>query len=269
MIIFLQIWMLFYAILLTFSIMLLVFTYKKDPNVLTANATLDEHEIYKNIDTVLQVDRTFSYFFFIELIIRFVVCPAKQRFVKDWFNIIDVVGIIPWTFIVMLIQTSKKDIKDVLEIHWVAIYIRIAGAIRVIRLLGFARHYMAYRVFLITLWESRREILLLLALYITGATFFAVAAFFAEEHHEKNFHTMASGLWWAMITMSTVGYGDMVPHTALGQIIGVFCAFCGLIATALPVAVIATNYNIIYQTTETRAKLIYVRKTEKDNSRIL
>ena len=257
--------MAFYAVVLVVSIMMLVFSYKKEleySHTTCNNTRIDEEEDYDQ-DTILRIDQGIAYFFFFELIIRFVVCPHKLRFLKDWFSFIDIVGIIPWAFIQMVISVSDDGADETLEEHlWIYIYIRVAGVVRVIRLLGFARHYLAYRVFLITIWESRREIALLLALYITGATFFASATFFAEEEDYHDFPTMASGLWWAMITMSTVGYGDMYPRTALGKSIGVFCAFSGLIATALPVAVIATNYNAIYQTAETRTKIRHIKREE-------
>ena len=174
---------------------------------------------------------------------------------KDKFNIIDILAIIPWTFIVCLVQVSKKSFAEFLVQNWVRIYIKVAGVLRVVRLINLARHYIASRVFLITIWESRKEMFLLFSLYVTGATFFAVATFYCEKGHNNQFSTMTQGIWWAIITMSTVGYGDIYPQTELGKAVGMLCAFSGVICTALPVAVIATNYNIIYKTAKVRAKL--------------
>ena len=209
----------------------------------------------KTFNAIMQTDRVATWFFFWELLIRFLVCPYKINFLKDTFNIIDILAVLPWTVIVLLFQLSSTNLNDFLYQDWVQIYIKISGVLRVVRLINLARHYIASRVFLITVWESRKEMMLLLSLYISGATFFAVATFYCEQGNNEQFPSMAAGIWWAIITMSTVGYGDITPKTEMGKTIGVMCAFSGVICTALPVAVIATNYNIIYKTAKVRAKL--------------
>jgi len=55
------------------------------------------------------------------------------------------------------------------------------------------------------------------------------------------------GYWWALITMTTVGYGDFYPQSTGGRIIGVLCAWTGLIFTALPVAIIGSNFSIYWE----------------------
>merc|ERR1719494_893531 len=55
--------------------------------------------------------------------------------------------------------------------------------------------------------------------------------------------------------MTTVGYGDYYPVTAIGQIVGIMCAICGLLMVALPVSVVATNFSIYYSYAKARIKL--------------
>ena len=200
-------------------------------------------------------DRVITFYFLLELFVRFSVCPYKRKCLKSAFNIIDILAIVPWTVIQVLLQASHEDFSQFFSQEWVQIYSRFAGVLRVVRLISLARHYVAARVFLITVWESRKEMMLLLSLYVTGATFFAVATYYCEQGNNEQFSTMAAGIWWAIITMSTVGYGDITLQSELGKTIGVMCAFSGVICTALPVAVIATNYSIIYKTAKVRNKL--------------
>ena len=213
--------------------------------------TRDRH----HFDSLLLIDRILVWFFCFEILFRFLVCPQKFGFLKDKFNLIDIVAVVPRAAIAIMFEMSLGDIGQMLAVSWVQTYIKISSVLRVVRLINLARHYIASRVFLVTMWESRKEIMLLLSLYVAGATFFAVSVFYCEQGQSDPFPTMASGIWWALITMTTVGYGDMWPHTELGKAVGVMCAFSGVICTALPIAVIATNYNIIYRTAKVRAKL--------------
>ncbi|ESN99998.1 hypothetical protein HELRODRAFT_83622, partial [Helobdella robusta] len=63
------------------------------------------------------------------------------------------------------------------------------------------------------------------------------------------------GLWWAIVTMTTVGYGDMTPKTYLGMLVGSVCALTGVLTIALPVPVIVSNFALFYSHTQARAKL--------------
>lgn len=63
------------------------------------------------------------------------------------------------------------------------------------------------------------------------------------------------GLWWAIVTMTTLGYGDIVPVTPVGYIVGGMCALCGLIFMALPVPVIVNSFTTFYAHAKARERL--------------
>ena len=69
--------------------------------------------------------------------------------------------------------------------------------------------------------------------------------FFFQDPHTK-FKTIPESFWWAIVTMTTVGYGDMAPKTTTGKAFGAFCASCSLLILALPVSIIGTwgNFTI-------------------------
>jgi hypothetical protein len=76
--------------------------------------------------------------------------------------------------------------------------------------------------------DSARELLLMLFCFLVTAVFYANIIFYAEYHEPTTFQTPFAGLWWAVVTMTTVGYGDVVPKSTLGKIIGSACAIKGL-----------------------------------------
>ena len=88
---------------------------------------------------------------------------------------------------------------------------------------------------------------------ILGMVGFASLVYYAERLHanpKNDFKSIPEGLWWAVVTMTTVGYGDMVPKTWTGLIVGSLCALSGVLVIALPVPVIVSNFSMFYSHTQ-------------------
>lgn len=100
--------------------------------------------------------------------------------------------------------------------------------------------------------------MLLIFFLIIGIVIFASLVFYAERiqyNPHNDFSSIPVGLWWAIVTMTTVGYGDMTPKTYVGMLVGSICALSGVLVIALPVPVIVSNFALFYSHTQARAKL--------------
>lgn len=67
------------------------------------------------------------------------------------------------------------------------------------------------------------------------------------DYERTPFVSTLMGMYWAVITMTTVGYGDIVPVTAVGRLIAVACAFVGVLFMALPISILGANFTVQYQ----------------------
>ena len=97
---------------------------------------------------------------------------------------------------------------------------------------------------------------------------FRVDPFMFQINPSNDFESIPLGLWWALVTMTTVGYGDMVPRTYLGMFVGAMCAMAGVLVVALPVPVIVSNFEMYYSHTQARAKLPKKRRRVVNTSAI-
>ena len=75
---------------------------------------------------------------------------------------------------------------------------------------------------------------------------FSTAMYYAESGSNEQFRSIPSGFWWAIITMTTVGYGDLCPTTPFGKCIGTLCAISGSLVIALPLPVFVSNFEERY-----------------------
>ncbi|XP_041110256.1 potassium voltage-gated channel subfamily A member 2-like [Polyodon spathula] len=182
--------------------------------------------------------------FSFELMVRFCASPNKPAFFKNIMNMIDIVAIIPY-FITLGTELAERQ-GNGQQAMSLAI-LRVIRLVRVFRIFKLSRHSKGLQILGKTLQASMRELGLLIFFMFIGVILFSSAVYFAETDEQSSvFTSIPEAFWWAVVSMTTVGYGDMYPVTIGGKIVGSLCAIAGVLTIALPVPVIVSNFDYFY-----------------------
>ncbi|XP_030070684.1 potassium voltage-gated channel subfamily A member 5-like [Microcaecilia unicolor] len=198
-------------------------------------------------DPFFIIETTCVVWFTFELLVRFFACPSKAEFSKNIMNIIDIVAIIPY-FITLGTELAERQSSSSNGQQAMSLAIlRVIRLVRVFRIFKLSRHSKGLQILGKTLQASMRELGLLIFFLFIGVILFSSAVYFAEaDDPHSHFSSIPDAFWWAVVTMTTVGYGDMRPVTVGGKIVGSLCAIAGVLTIALPVPVIVSNFNYFY-----------------------
>jgi len=151
---------------------------------------------------------------------------ARLKFMTSAFGIIDLLAVFPFWFAFAL----PPDLRVVL-------------VFRMVRFLTLARYSAGMRSLLDALYTERRALFGCLVILVGAALLAASVMHLVERHVQPDkFGTIPDAMWWAIVTLGTIGYGDVIPMTPLGKIVASVTIFLGLIMVALPVGIIATAF---------------------------
>ncbi|XP_050403234.2 potassium voltage-gated channel protein Shaw isoform X1 [Patella vulgata] len=198
-------------------------------------------------DAMTYLDYLCAAFFTFEYITRFFFAPQKVQFLKKPLNIIDILCLLPH-FVSIILKTinpadsASQILKSVLALR----------IIRVLRIFKLMKHYTAFKILVYTIKVSTKELLLMVIFLFTGVLIFASIIFYVEN---SNFNSIPIGFWWALVTMTTVGYGDKVPESEGGYLIGSLCVLCGVLTVAFTVPIVVNNFTMYYAHAQSRTKI--------------
>ncbi|KAM8862277.1 A-type voltage-gated potassium channel KCND3 isoform 2-T3 [Spinachia spinachia] len=174
--------------------------------------------------------------FTVEYLMRLFAAPSRYRFMRSVMSIIDVVAILP--YYIGLVMTDNEDVSGAF------VTLRV---FRVFRIFKFSRHSQGLRILGYTLKSCASELGFLLFSLTMAIIIFATVMFYAEKGSSSSkFTSIPASFWYTIVTMTTLGYGDMVPKTIAGKIFGSICSLSGVLVIALPVPVIVSNFSRIY-----------------------
>lgn len=156
---------------------------------------------------------------------RFISCPSKLAFAKSIVNIIDFTATLSFYIDLLLpsILQSTSELSQQQQHTMQAAntdILEFFSIIRIMRLFKLTRHSAGLKILVQTFKASAGELMLLVFFLLLGIVIFASLIYYAERiqtNPDNDFNSIPLGLWWALVTMTTVGYGDLIPKTYLGK----------------------------------------------------
>ncbi|XP_064618675.1 potassium voltage-gated channel subfamily C member 1-like [Lineus longissimus] len=257
-------WSLLMAGVLVGSLFTFAAHFDKGASSKGASADISERQVVKMINTtkwrnmwmelpnnnVLVVDGLLNGIILADFITRFILCPYKCQFIRYFFTILDIVVLTAfWAggIIFVLTYYGKETQNQTSVIQWIWLASLVLQIMRPFRLFGLAKNFVGLRVLLLVLRKSFYDLLTVLIFFGIGMILFAFLIFAAEISVEGTFKDVWEGCWWSIITMTTVGYGDMHPRAWPGYFVAMCCAFSGVIITGLSIPILSTNFSSYYR----------------------
>lgn len=163
--------------------------------------------------------------FTIEYLLRIYVSDRKLKFVFSFFGIIDFLAILPFYLAVGVDLRSLRALRF----------------LRLFRILKLVRYNKAMNQFSRAIKSAKEQILLFIFITLILVYFAAVGIYYFEnEAQPEHFSSIFDSLWWAIITLTTVGYGDVYPITVGGKVFTFFILMIGLGIVAIPTGIISS-----------------------------
>lgn len=174
------------------------------------------------------VEWAFTLLFTIELAVRIYCLERPALYLKSFYGIIDLIAILP-TWLVLLVPGAQG-----------LVIVRLLRVLRIFRILRLMEFVGEARLLIDALKRSLRQILLFFSSILMVVTLFA-ALMYTIESPEAGFTSIPMSIYWAIVSMTTVGYGDIVPATPLGKSITMILMLLGYSIIAVPTGVFSAQ----------------------------
>ncbi|MEN8225494.1 MAG: ion transporter [Bacteroidota bacterium] len=179
-------------------------------------------------DLLLIAEWIFTILFTIEYLLRIITCYQKWRYIFSFYGIIDLLAILPTYLSLFLVGYQYLIIIRVLRL------LRIFRILKLYRFIGASSHLVE------SLKSSRHKIAVFLSAVMAIVVVMG-AAMYLIEGAEHGFRSIPESIYWAIITLTTVGYGDITPITPLGKTLAAMVMILGYSIIAVPTGIITSE----------------------------
>jgi voltage-gated potassium channel len=183
----------------------------------------EHHHLLKISEWVITV------IFTLEYILRIIIVHKPFKYIFSFYGVIDLLSIIP-TFLSLVIVGSQS-----------LIVIRVLRLLRVFRILKLTRYSQAGRSLAKALWASRAKVSVFIFFVIILVVIIGTIMYLVEVDQESGFTSIPRGIYWAIVTLTTVGYGDISPTSAFGQFLASIVMIMGYAILAVPTGIVTAE----------------------------
>ena len=181
--------------------------------------------------TLLIIEWIFTLLFTAEYFTRLYCSPNPKAYAASFYGLVDLVAILP-TYIALVIPGAN-----------VLLIIRLLRVLRIFRVLKLLKYSNEAQILLRTMLMARRKIFVFFFCVLILVTVFG-SLMYVIEGAQYGFSSIPKSIYWAIVTVTTVGYGDITPHTVLGQCIAAMAMLTGYAILAVPTGIISAElYN--------------------------
>ncbi|KAK3733191.1 hypothetical protein QZH41_008553 [Actinostola sp. cb2023] len=167
--------------------------------------------------------------FTMEYVSRLYAAPKRWEFMKKFLSVIDLVAILPF-YAGLISPKASEGPFTVLRVF------------RIFRIVKMSRHSTKVRQAGSSLKESFSELSFVFVVLGVMIILFSAVIFYAESGYlGTNFTSIPATFWYTIVTMTTLGYGDLVPESIVGRLTGALCSLSGILVVALPTPVLEKN----------------------------
>jgi voltage-gated potassium channel len=176
-------------------------------------------------EQLLYIEWFFTLLFTVEYILRLISVLRPLAYARSFFGIVDFLSIVP-TYLALFVSGAQY-----------LLIIRILRLLRIFRVLKLVEYLEESRELTTALWASRRKISVFLLTVVT-LVFIIGSAMYVIEGPENGFTSIPTGVYWAVVTLTTVGYGDIAPQTAVGKTLATIVMLMGYGIIAVPTGIV-------------------------------
>ena len=198
------------------------------------------------------VEWAFTVAFTLEYAVRLYCSPRPSAYAKSFFGVIDLLSFLP-TYIAFLFPSASY-----------LLVIRLLRLLRIFRILKLIKYLSEANLLLRSIYLSRRKIGVFIFSVMILITIFG-AAMYVIEGPQAGFTSIPRGIYWAIVTISTVGYGDLTPHTVLGQFLASVAMLTGYAIIAVPTGIISAEMMSEMQRQKQQTRCARCRRGDHDS----
>ena len=180
-------------------------------------------------DAFIAAEWFFTVLFTVEYVVRLWVVQRPLRYARSFFGVVDLLSILP-TYLSLLVPGAQ-----------VLLSVRILRVLRVFRVLKLAHYLDEANTLGRALRASRRKILIFVFVVLTLVTVVGAMMYLIESEANPEFSSIPQSVYWAIVTVSTVGFGDVFPVTPLGKALASVLIVMGYGIIAVPTGIVTVE----------------------------